>query len=119
MAKYNKKMTSMIKNAYKSAEKGTTQLDTAIRVLEDYRTLWPKSSHVSKITPEQIRAKFHTLRTEKTDLTNRVYVASKKVNAPMSTSNKVMKKLIAHLIEKADKLDMDVKDGVVTVQFNL
>ena len=37
----------------------------------------------------------------------------------MSTSNKVMKKLIAHLIEKADKLDMDVKDGVVTVQFNL
>ena len=120
--KYNKKMTDMIQHAYKTAGNGANQLDTATRILADYKTLWPGSANIDRLTAQSIRSKFQTLKTHK------IYVATKKTATVKKTTSTpsceitkddAMKQLIIHLMDKSDKLNLNVKEGMVTVQFNL
>jgi hypothetical protein len=118
--KYNKKMTDMIQHAYKTAPKGTNQLDIASRILDDYKTLWPKSKRLANMTPEKIRSKFHTLKTQG------LYVVSKPTiqessdpNISNMLSNTSMKELMIHLMNKSDNLEFNLKDNKITIEFNL
>lgn len=114
--RYNKKMTDMIQHAYRKAGEGVNQLDTAASILKDYKTLWPGSKKLTNLTPEKIRSKFHTLKTQG------VYVVSKNVkeDTPDINVNDVsIKKLTVHLINRSDNLDVTVNDNKVTVQFDL
>ena len=114
--RYNKKMTDMIQHAYRKAGEGVNQLDTAASILKDYKTLWPGSKKLTNLTPEKIRSKFHTLKTQG------VYVVSKNVTEEKSNinmNNMSMKKLTIHLMNRSDNLDVTVNDNKVTVQFDL
>ena len=118
--KYNKKMTDMIQHAYRKAGNGVNQLETATTILEDFNEVWPGSDKVSKLTAEKIRSKFQSLQTQG------IYVVSKatyKSHMPMSKEpdmNKAsMKELMIHLMNKSDKLNFNLKDGKVTIEFNL
>ena len=118
--KYNKKMTDMIQHAYKTAPKGTNQLDTATRILDDYKALWPGSDRLSNMTPEKIRSKFQTLKTQG------LYVASKSTTATspdanMSNmlSNTSMKELMIHLMNKSNNLEFNLKNDKIIIEFEL